>query len=254
MTKVKESPAKASEIPVEERLRHLYKLQKIDSKIDDIQILKGELPMEVSDLEDEITGLKTRTTKIEDEIKELDEVIANYKIAGKEAEALIKKYQKQQQNVKNNREYDALSKEIELQKLDIQLSEKKAKEAQADIEQKKEYLGECEKVIKTKEKDLKQKKADLEDVIKDTEAEEKTLLKKSKEAESKIDERLITAYHRIRKSYRNGLAVVTVQRAACGGCYNAIPPQIQLEIRQNKKIMLCEHCGRILVDEALLEK
>ncbi len=254
MTKVKESPAKPSEIPVEERLRNLYKLQKIDSKIDDIQILKGELPMEVSDLEDEITGLKTRTTKIEEEIKELNEVISNYQLGGKEAEALIKKYQKQQQNVKNNREYDALSKEIELQKLDIQLSEKKIKEAQVEIEQKKEYFGECEKVIKAKEKDLKQKKADLEDVIKDTETEEKSLLKKSKEAESKIDERLITAYHRIRKSYRNGLAVVTVQRAACGGCYNAIPPQIQLEIRQNKKIMLCEHCGRILVDEALLEK
>jgi len=254
MTKVKEAPAKGSEVPVEERLRNLYKLQKIDSKIDEIQLLKGELPMEVSDLEDEIAGLKTRTTKIEEEMKSLETAISDKKLAGKDAEAMIKKYQKQQQNVKNNREYDALSKEIELQKLDIQLSEKKIRDAQAEIEQKKEYLAECEKVIKSREKDLKQKKVDLDDVIKETEEEEKALLKKSKDAEGKIESRLLSAYQRIRKSYRNGLAVVTVQRGSCGGCFNAIPPQLQLEIRQSKKITLCEHCGRILVDEALSEK
>jgi hypothetical protein len=251
MSKVKEAAPKGTEIPVEERLRSLFKLQKIDSKIDEIQVLKGELPMEVRDLEDEIEGLRTRTTKIEDELKEVETAIANHKLAQKEAETSIKKYQKQQANVKNNREYDALSKEIELQKLDIQLFDKRVKEAHAEIESKKEYLAECEKEIKAKEKDLKNKKADLENIIADTEAEEKALAKKSKEAESKIDERLITAYHRIRRSYRNGLAVVTVQRASCGGCFNAIPPQLQLEIRQHKKITLCEHCGRILVDEAL---
>jgi hypothetical protein len=248
MSKTKEMTAKA-ETPVIEKLKALYHLQKIDSKIDEIKILKGELPMEVKDLEDEITGLKTRVEKFEDDIKEVETNIANRKNSIKESEALIKKYQKQQSNVKNNREYDALSKEIELQKLEIQLNEKRIKEAQDLIKQKTEVFEQSEKLIKTKEKELKVKKSDLEKIIEETEAEEKALQKKAKDAESKIEERLAVAYHRIRKNYKNGLAVVTVDRNSCGGCYHAFPPQLILEIRQHKKITLCEHCGRILVGE-----
>ncbi|MBA2406709.1 MAG: hypothetical protein H0V65_01770 [Chitinophagales bacterium] len=249
MTKVKDTPKTDSS--VEEKLRALYKLQKIDSKTDEIQILKGELPMEVKDLEDELAGLKTRIGKIEEELKEMEDNVTNRKNANKESEALIKKYQKQQNNVKNNREFDALSKEIELQKLDIQLGEKRIKEASDDMEQKVEYLEASKKAIKEKEKNMKQKKEELEHIIEETDAEEKTLLKKSKEQQSKIEDRLVQAYNRIRSSYKNGLAVVTVQRDSCGGCYNAIPPQTQMEIRQHKKILVCEHCGRILVDEVL---
>lgn len=251
MSRAKEMIKSQSDISVEERLRALYKLQKIDSKVDEIQILKGELPMEVRDLEDEITGMKTRITKFEDEIKELETGIANRKLGQKEAESLIKKYQKQQSNVKNNREYDALSKEIELQKLEIQLHDKKIKDAHRDIDEKNASISDSEKAIKVREKDLKLKKADLDNIIEETEAEEKALLKKSKEAQGKIEDRLLHAYHKIRTSYKNGLAVVTVQRGACGGCYNAIPPQQQMEIRQHKRIILCEHCGRVLVDELL---
>ena len=250
MSKAKEM-IKGSDISVEERLKYLFKLQKIDSKIDEIQILKGELPMEVRDLEDEITGLKTRVTKYEEEIAELETTIGNKKTGQKESEALIKKYQKQQNNVKNNREFEALSKEMEMQKLEIQLSDKKIKEANAQIDYKNASIAESEKVIKTREKELKQKKADLDNIVEETEAEEKSLLKKSKDAESKIEDRLLNAYHKIRKNYRNGLGLVTVQRGSCGGCFNAIPPQQQMEIRQHKKIILCEHCGRILVDEVL---
>lgn len=236
---------------MEDRLIQLYKLQKIDSKVDDIQILKGELPMEVSDLEDEITGLRTRIGKQEEEMEAMETGIANRKLAIKDAEANIKKYQKQQGNVKNNREYDALSKEIELQKLDIQLSEKKIKDAKDDKAEKAEVIEAAEKVIKQKEKELKQKKSELEEIIAETEAEEKALLKKSKDAQSKIDERLLAAYNRIRKNFRNGMAVAPVMRNSCGGCFNAIPPQMQSEIRQHKKIIQCEHCGRILVDSEL---
>lgn len=252
MAKVKDAPK--TDNSVEEKLRALYRLQKIDSKTDDIQILKGELPMEVKDLEDELAGLKTRIGKIEDELKEMEENIVNRKNAIKEAEALIKKYQKQQNNVKNNREYDALSKEIELQKLDIQLGEKRMREATEEMSTKGEYLEASKKSIKEKEKNLKQKKSELEHIIEETDAEEKSLIKKSKDQQAKIEERLLQAYHRIRSSYKNGLAVVTVQRDSCGGCFNAIPPQTQMEIRQHKKIIVCEHCGRILVDEALESK
>ncbi|MBA3647539.1 MAG: hypothetical protein H0W62_03145 [Chitinophagales bacterium] len=250
MTKVKEAP-RATDSTIEEKLRALYKLQKVDSKIDHIQILKGELPMEVKDLEDELTGLKTRIGKIEDELKQMDDAIATRKNSIKESETLIKKYQKQQNNVKNNREFDALSKEIELQKLDIQLAEKRIREAMDEMDQKKELLEISEKNIKDKEKELKNKKNELERIVEDTDIEEKSLLKKSKEQQSKIEDRLFHAYNRIRTSYKNGLAVVTVQRNSCGGCFNAIPPQTQMEIRQHKKILVCEHCGRILVDEVL---
>jgi predicted nucleic acid-binding Zn-ribbon protein len=226
-------------------------LQKIDSKVDEIQILKGELPMEVKDLEDELTGLKTRIAKIEDDLSQVEANVANRKNAIKESESLIKKYQKQQNNVKNNREYDALSKEIELQKLEIQLNEKRIREAADELTAKLELLEVAKKSIKEKEKNLKVKKDELEHIIEETDAEEKALLKKSKEQAGKIEDRLLQAYQRIRSSYRNGLAVVHVNRDSCGGCHNAIPPQTQMEIRQHKKIIICEHCGRILVDEAL---
>ncbi|MFN5402682.1 MAG: zinc ribbon domain-containing protein [Bacteroidota bacterium] len=248
MSKTKEITVKA-EVPVIDKLKSLYHLQKIDSKIDEIKILKGELPMEVKDLEDEVAGLKTRVEKFEDEIKEIDTTISDKKNAIKECEASVKKYQKQQSNVKNNREYDALSKEIELQKLEVQLNEKKIKDAQELIKQKTEVFEQSEKLIKLKEKELKAKKSDLEKIIEETDAEEKALQKKANDAQSKIEERLVTAYHRIRKNYKNGLAVVSVSRNSCGGCYHAFPPQLILEIRQHKKIVLCEHCGRILVGE-----
>ncbi|MCY7409827.1 MAG: C4-type zinc ribbon domain-containing protein [Chitinophagales bacterium] len=236
---------------IEEKLRSIYKLQKIDSKIDEIQILKGELPMEVSDLEDEMTGLKTRIEKYAEDADKIEEAIAAKNNTIKESEALIKKYQKQQNNVKNNREFDALSKEIELQKLEIQLNEKRIREANEDNSSKEEMVAAAKKNIKEKEKHLKTKKDELEHIIEETDAEEKTLLKKSKEQATKIEERLFKAYQRIRTSYKNGQAVVTVNRSSCGGCYNAIPPQTQMEIRQHKKIIICEHCGRILVDETL---
>ena len=251
MTKTKE--AARVDTSIEEALRNLYRLQKIDSKVDEIQILKGELPMEVKDLEDELAGLKTRITKIEDDLAQVEANITNRKNTIKESESLIKKYQKQQNNVKNNREFDALSKEIEMQKLEIQLNEKRIREAEVETAQRTEQIDLAKKAIKDKEKNLKIKREELERIIEETDAEEKTLQKKSKDQASKIEDRLLQAYHRIRSSYRNGLAVVTVNRDACGGCYNAIPPQTQMEIRQHKKIIICEHCGRVLVDE-LIEK
>jgi len=251
MTKTKE--AARVDTSIEEALRNLYRLQKIDSKVDEIQILKGELPMEVKDLEDELAGLKTRITKIEDDLAQVEANITNRKNTIKESESLIKKYQKQQNNVKNNREFDALSKEIEMQKLENQLNEKRIREAEVETGQRTEQIDLAKKAIKDKEKNLKIKREELERIIEETDAEEKTLQKKSKDQASKIEDRLLQAYHRIRSSYRNGLAVVTVNRDACGGCYNAIPPQTQMEIRQHKKIIICEHCGRVLVDE-LIEK
>ena len=249
MSKTKELVAEQT---IESKLKALYNLQKIHSKVDEIHILKGELPMEVKDLEDEIIGLRTRIEKSADEIKDIETSIANRGIANKESEAQIKKYQKQQNNVKNNREYDALSKEIELQKLEIELNQKRAKDSTSDIARKQDLLTEAEKNIKVKEKELKNKKADLDKIVEETDIEEKALAKKSKDAEKHIEERLLNAYNRIRGNYKNGLAVVTVQRDSCGGCYHRFPPQLILEIKMHKKINLCEHCGRILVDEAIL--
>lgn len=242
------------ELTVEEKLKALYRLQVIDSKIDEIQTLRGELPMEVSDLEDELEGLNTRINKIGDDLKALDENINARKNAIKDSEALIQKYTEQQNNVKNNREFEALSKEIELQKLEIQLSEKKIKETHAAIEAKKELQEESAKRIEGKKEDLEAKKKELEHIIKETSKEEKALSKMSEEAEASIEERLITAYHRVRSNYKNGLGVVTIERDACGGCFNKIPPQRQSEIAQRKKIIVCEHCGRILVDTAMQEE
>lgn len=242
------------ELTVEEKLKALAKLQIIDSKIDEIETLRGELPIEVNDLEDELAGLNTRINKINDEVKEYNDEIANRKNAMKQAETLIQKYQEQQNNVKNNREFDALSKEIELQKLEIQLSEKKIKEAHLGIESKKDYQKESELLIENKKKDLEAKKLELDRIVAETSKEEEVLRKESNAAKVDIEERLMKAYDRVRKNYVNGLAVVPIERNSCGGCFNRIPPQRQSEIAQRKKVIVCEHCGRILVDTALIDE
>ncbi|MCX8479168.1 MAG: hypothetical protein RL138_1742 [Bacteroidota bacterium] len=241
------------EIPVEEKLRALFTLQQIDAKINEIKTIRGELPMEVRDLEDELEGLKTRIAHLEQDLADAEQVIANYKAAKKEAEAQVKKYEKQQDNVKNNREFDALSKEIEMAKLESQLNEKRAKDYVETVSAKQTALEEAQKNIKDKEKFLKTKKSELENVISETEAEEFELNEQANEARTSIEERLLMGYDKIRRNYKNGLAVVTVQRDACGGCFNRIPPQRQIEIRQHRKVILCEHCGRILVDESLAQ-
>ena len=251
--------AASKDLTIAEKLQAIYDLQQVDSQIDKIQVMKGELPMEVKDLEDDIEGLKTRIGNLENELKEIDDHISAKKNSIKESETLIKKYEKQQNNVKNNREFDALTKEIELQRLEIQLNEKKIKEDGEKKESKVAYLDECKDLAKGKDKDLKTKKVELESIIQDTEKEESKLTKASNKAEKTIqDDRLMNAYRRIRGAYRNGLAVVTVERDSCGGCFAKIPPQRQVEIKQRKKIIVCEHCGRILVfphqQEAELEK
>ncbi|RPD38956.1 zinc ribbon domain-containing protein [Chitinophaga barathri] len=243
--------ATVKEYNVEEKLVSVMRLQKFDSKLDEIQILKGELPIEVRDLEDEIEGLNHRQAHIEDEVKGIQDFVAAKKAAIKEAEALAKKYEKQQDNVKNSREFEAISKEIEMQNLEIKLAEKHIKDANEEIKEKSRSLEVAKKAVSDKELNLKHKKGELEKIIGETEKEEKAFEKQSQDAREKVDPRLLAAYEKIRKNYRNGLAVVTVMRDSCGGCFNAIPPQRQAEIRQRKKIIVCEHCGRILVDNDL---
>lgn len=236
---------------VEEKLSALVKLQKIDSKLDEIGILKGELPMEVSDLEDEIQGLHARQTRIEEEINGISDFIEKKKEVIKEAEALIKKYEKQSENVKNNREFEAINKEMEMQNLEIKLAEKHIKDANEEIADKIKVLDIAKKQIANKEGVLNNKKGELQKIIGDTEIEENEYKNISQDARAALDERLLFSYDRIRNNYRNGLAVVPVMRDSCGGCFNAIPPQKQSEIKQHKKIIVCENCGRILVDEEL---
>jgi predicted nucleic acid-binding Zn-ribbon protein len=241
--------ASVKDFSVEEKLVNLYKLQTVDSSIDQIEILRGELPMEVKDLEDEVQGLVNRQTRIEEEINGITEFIESKKEAIKESEALLAKYEQQSDNVKNNREFEAINKEIEMQGLEIKLCEKHIRDANEELTEKVKSLDNAKKTIAVKEGVLNHKKEELEKIIADTEIEEKELRVKSEEARAHIDERLLFSYDRIRNSYRNGLAVVTVQRDACGGCFNAIPPQRQSEIRLHKKIIVCENCGRILVEE-----
>ena len=239
------------EFSVEEKLTSLVTLQKIESKLDEYKILKGELPMEVSDLEDEIHGLHSRQTRVEEEINGIQEFINQKKEAIKEADALVKKYEKQSQNVKNSREFEAINKEIEMQQLEVKLAEKHIKDANEEIAEKVVLLEKAKKNIATKEGVLKNKKDELDKIIATTEKEEKHFNKLSTDAREKVEARLLHSYDRIRGNYRNGLAVVPVLRDACGGCFNAIPPQRQSEIRQRKKIIVCENCGRILVDNEL---
>lgn len=244
--------AKTDEISVEEKLKALYELQQIDSKIDKIRVVRGELPLEVRDLEDLVAGLETRINNFNEELKTLEDSITEKKNVMKEAQALIKKYETQQSKVRNNREYDSITKEIEFQNLEIQLAEKRIKEYKANIVAKKEVVEHAEEDFKDRQKDLKIKKKELNDIVEETEKEEQSLLKKSKNSESIIEDRLLNAYKRIRSNVMNGLGVVTVERDACGGCFNKIPPQRHLDIKTHKKVIVCEHCGRILVDAEIL--
>jgi predicted nucleic acid-binding Zn-ribbon protein len=239
------------EYSVQEKLTGLVTLQKIDSKLDELKVLKGELPMEVADLEDEIQGLHARQTRIEEEINGITEFIEQKKELIKESGAMVKKYEKQSGNVKNNREFEAINKEIEMQQLEVKLAEKHIKDATDEIAEKAVSLEKAKKTIAAKEGILNTKKEELEKIIASTEKEEKHFNKMSAEAKESVDPRLLTSYSKIRHSYRNGLAVVQVERDACGGCFYAIPPQKQSEIRQHKKIMVCENCGRVLVDNDL---
>ncbi len=239
------------EITVEEKLQALYELQKVVSKIDEIKILRGELPLEVQDLEDEIVGLNTRLENIDAEIEELTTIISNRKIEIEESRSKIAKYKEQQENVRNNREYDNLSKEIEFQELEIELSEKRIREATIGKENKTAEKENTLTRLSERKLDLEQKKSELNEIVSETKQEEERLREKAKETETVIEDRLLTAFKRIRKNARNGLAVVYVQRDACGGCFNKIPAQRQLDIRLRKKIIVCEYCGRILVDSEL---
>ena len=242
----------ANEITVAEKLKTLYQLQLIDAQIGEIEVLKGELPMEVSDLEDDIIGLETRLEKTVNSVKELQAIVTRFATNIKEAEALKVKYKTQLDNVKNNREYEALTKELEMQDLDIQLAEKRIKQARIDVAKQEESQANTEERLAKKKADLAAKQVELNEIISKTENEERSLRAESDAAREHIEERLIKAYDKIRTSYRNGLAVVTVQRDSCGGCFNKIPPQVQLEISMRKKIVACEHCGRILVDDLIL--
>ena len=244
MAKVKEN----TDLTVEEKLKALFELQMVDSKIDDIKRLRGELPLEVQDLEDEIEGLQTRIQNFEDDVVKLEESITNKKNEIKDAQVLIKKYTEQQNNVRNNREFDSLSKEIEFQTLEIELCEKRIKEYTVKIEEKKAVTEESKGVFEDRTGDLETKKSELESITSETQKEEEDLEKKSLTIHEVIEDRLLNAYKKIRENARNGLAVVSVQRDACGGCFNKIPPQRQLDVRLRKKIIVCEYCGRIFVD------
>ena len=236
------------EITVEEKLKALYELQTIDSTIDKIRTVRGELPLEVQDLEDEVEGLALRADKLNTEIEDLETELSNKKNGITDAQNLIKKYEEQQNKVRNNREFDAITKEVEFQNLEIELSEKRIKEGEFLLSSKKEKIGDSKSYLDGRKIDLENKQKELEEITAETSADEDKLIKKSEKAEKVIEERLLKAYKRIRGNARNGLAVVTIQRDSCGGCFNKIPPQRQMDIKNHKKVLVCEHCGRILVD------
>jgi predicted nucleic acid-binding Zn-ribbon protein len=238
--------AAKKEIGVAEKLDALFELQKIDSDIDKIRTIRGELPLEVQDLEDEVAGLQTRISNFESELKALETEISDRKNASKESESAISKYKEQQNNVRNNREYDSLSKEIEFQELEIKLHEKKSKEAKFKVDSKQEVFENAKIQLEFRTNDLATKKAELDAIIAETQVDEDRLLKSSENAKKNIEERLLFAYDRLRTNAKNGLAVVPVDRDSCGGCFNKIPAQRQLDIEMKKKIIVCEHCGRIL--------
>lgn len=243
--------AKKTEVTVEEKLRALYDLQLIDSRIDEIRSVRGELPLEVEDLEDEVAGLNTRLEKMKADLESIDFEIKDKKNKIEEAKSGIKKYTEQQKNVRNNREFNALSKEIEFQELEIELAEKHIKEYKAQIEQKNEVIEQTKLRLDERQNHLTHKKAELNDILKETEKEEAALIKKSQEYEKNIEARLVKAYKRIRTNVKNGLAVVAIERGASGGSFFTIPPQVQMEIAGRKKVITDEHSGRILVDEQL---
>ncbi len=240
-----------TDLSVEEKLKALYQLQMALSSIDEKRALRGELPLEVQDLEDEIEGLSTRIEKIQKDIEEFQKAVGQKKGEIEMAKSSVERYKSQLNDVKNNREYDTLSKEIEFQSLEIELCNKKIKEAMARITEKNAELAESEEAIKDRTSDLEVKKSELDEIMEETRAEEEKLKEKVKELEAKIEQRLLTSFKRIRKNARNGLGVVYVQRDACGGCFNKIPPQRQLDIKMHKKIIVCEYCGRIMIDPEL---
>lgn len=236
--------------PVEKRLNALTTLQVLDSKLDDIHRLRGSLPEEVSDLEDDLEGLVTRHARIQDEMKELKDEISNRKAKIEEFGSHIKKYEEQQMNVKNNREFEALRKEIEYANLEILTSEKKIRQYTDQIEQKQELLESTHGRVESKKEELDEKKKELEVIIEETKVEEKRILEMIKTAEGKVEERFLSGYRKVRINMRNGLAVVTTDRNACGGCFSIIPPQVHIELKQRTRLITCENCGRILVDES----
>jgi hypothetical protein len=240
------------ELTVEEKLKALYDLQQKLSEIDAIKTLRGELPQEVQDLEDEIAGLQTRVSKFEDEIAIQKGEFERNRQDKEQSEAMIAKYSADQDNVRNNREYDYLTKEIEYQTLNIELAEKKMNEASRRIETLKNEVEKAREMCNDREHALEEKKSELNEIVSENKQKEETLREKAKKQENKIEERLLTAFKRIRKNTRNGLGVVVVQRNACGGCFNRIPAQRQMEIKMHKKIIVCEYCGRILIDPELV--
>jgi len=246
--------AKKKEVTVEEKLRALYDLQLIDSRIDEIRNVRGELPLEVEDLEDEVAGLNKRLEKLSSDLERVDVDIKGKKILIEEANGLIKKYNEQQKNVRNNREFNAISKEIEFQELEIELAEKHIKEFYAQIEQKKEVIAATKDKMEQRQSHLEHKQGELNEILKETEKEEKALIKKSEDYKNDMEERLVKAYTRIRENVKNGLAVVAIERGASGGSFFTIPPQIQMEIAGRKKVITDEHSGRILVDQELAEE
>lgn len=240
-----------TEMSVEEKLKALYQLQTMLSEIDKIRTLRGELPLEVQDLEDEIEGLTHRVEKHNNEIGSLQEDVAQRRSKIKEAQASIDRYKEQLNDVKNNREYDNLSKEIEFQSLEIELQNKKINEATRIIEEKQAEIAAAAAALSDRRTDLEVKKSELDEIVSETKAEEEKLREKSKSLELSIEPRLLAAFKRIRKNTRNGLGIVYVERDACGGCFNKIPPQRQLDVRMRKKIIVCEYCGRIMIDPEL---
>ena len=246
--------AKKTDVTVEEKLRALYDLQLIESRVDEIRNVRGELPLEVEDLEDEVAGLNTRLEKLDADLEVIDNDITAKKNLIEEAKASIKKYTEQQKNVRNNREFNALSKEVEFQELEIELAEKHIREYRAQIEQKKEVIEQTRSRVEERQKHLEHKKSELDEILSETQKEETALIAKAKEYEKQIEERLVTAYKRIRGSVKNGLAVVPIERGASGGSFFTIPPQVQMEIAGRRKIITDEHSGRILIDEQLAEE
>ncbi len=234
---------------MQEKIMALYELQKIDSAIDEINKIKGELPLEVQDLEDELAGLNTRIENVNAEIEELNSLTRQRKREVDQAQIMIGNYKEQQNNVRNNREYDAITKEIEYQELEIELAEKRLKEYAAQMKGKKAVIEETNNLVRERTIDYNAKKSELDSIEAETASQVAELIAKAEKAKAPIDERLLAAYNRIRSNVRNGLAVVTISRDACGGCFNRIPPQRQSDIRQGKKLIVCEYCGRILVNE-----
>ena len=247
----KEAKKDPNELTVEQKLKTLFQLQTMLSEIDKIKTLRGELPLEVQDLEDEIAGLSTRIDKIKAEVDELKSAIAGKRVEIETAKASVEKYKSQQDNVRNNREYDFLTKEIEFQTLEIELCEKRIKEFTAEEQEKSEEVAKSNLALEERQKDLDQKKNELDEIISETKQEEEKLRDKAKDLETKIEPRLLQSFKRIRKNSRTGLCIVYVQRDACGGCFNKIPPQRQLDIRSRKKVIVCEYCGRIMIDPEL---